>query len=160
MYAVWIVPLPSSRTAHAAVPCASRRTCVTYAGEAVHQDDERRGQRARPHQRAQPGDQRAIAARTDRPTEPEPGRDQLRQRHPHHLPLLPHPDLVRLHGTERARLTDEVLMDRFALHPRRVEPGADRLPLEAVGDDDRGNRAAMRHGAWGRFTHEATTPPK
>ncbi len=34
-------------------------------------------------------------------------------------------------------------MDRFALPPRRIQPRADRLPLDAVGDDDRGNRAAV-----------------
>ncbi len=111
--------------------------------EAVHQDQQRRGHGTRFDQRAEPSDQCPSASGTDRPTKPKPGGDYQRQRHPDDLPLLTHPDLIRLHRTERAWLADDVPMDRFALAARRVEPRTDRLPLDSVGGDNRGNRAAV-----------------
>ncbi len=75
-------------------------------GEAVHQDQQRCGQGACPHQRAQPGEQHPIASRADRSAEPEPSRDHHRQRQPDDPPLLAHPDFVRLHHTQIARLAD------------------------------------------------------
>lgn len=52
--------------------------------EAIDAGQQRRGQRARPDQRQQSGDQCGVPPTADRPVEPEASGDQHRQRHPSH----------------------------------------------------------------------------
>jgi len=91
----------------------------------------------------QPGDQSAIAAMGNRPTQPQPGADHHGQGHPDDAALLLDSQFIHLHLTEIARRGNQSFMQSLAMPASALLPIGNGALIQGKGRDNGLPRAAV-----------------